>query len=207
MKPWKLIALRLLLACLFGGAVTWTALSAGHQQARNSILEYPQQRTRQTLSLIVQAVDAYRERNHTLPRSLSQLKAETGNEDYSQYSDGWGRPFVYTVRGTHYLVASYGRDGRPGGTGWDVDTTSDNPRPPDSGLTFRQFLTNPDTRDMVESACVSGVVAGLLCLVTVRPKTLTWRSAISLTVQVVVTLGAAAWVAMVITALHIPSGH
>jgi general secretion pathway protein G len=37
--------------------------------------------------------------------------------------DPWGRPYVYRTPGTKgdYEVVSYGRDGRPGGTGEDAD--------------------------------------------------------------------------------------
>jgi len=206
MKPWKLIVLRLLIAFLFGGLVTWIALSAGRREAENSILESPQRETRHVLPMIVQAVDASCQKTHSLPRSLSQVKLGQ-DSDCSQIRDGWGRPFIYTVQGTHYRVVSYGQDGKPGGVGWDADISSDNPHPPKPQMTFHNFLTSPYTQDMVKTAYISGVLAGLLCLVTVRPKTLTWRSTLGLTVQIVATLAAAAWVAMVITALHVPSGH
>lgn len=207
MKPWKLVVLRLLLACLFGGAITALALSAGQSEAAHSILESRQATTRHTLTQINKAIADYHLTHHTLPRSLSQLKTEAGDRDYSQYPDGWGRPFVCTVRGTHSLVTSYGRDGKPGGTGWDTDLTSDNPHPPNDGLTFRQFLTYPETQDLVQWACISGILASLLCWFTVQPQTLTWRSSLGLAGQVLVTLAAAAVIAMAITVLHIPSGH
>ncbi len=37
--------------------------------------------------------------------------------------DPWGRPYVYTQPGSHgdFDLMSYGRDGRPGGTGEDAD--------------------------------------------------------------------------------------
>jgi general secretion pathway protein G len=38
-------------------------------------------------------------------------------------TDPWGRPFVYVQPGQHgdFDLSSYGRDGRPGGTGEDAD--------------------------------------------------------------------------------------
>jgi general secretion pathway protein G len=41
--------------------------------------------------------------------------------------DPWGHPYVYQVPGTKgdYAVISYGRDGRPGGTGEDADISSE----------------------------------------------------------------------------------
>lgn len=41
--------------------------------------------------------------------------------------DPWGRPYVYQQPGTHgedFDLLSYGKDGRPGGTGEDADITS-----------------------------------------------------------------------------------
>jgi general secretion pathway protein G len=42
-------------------------------------------------------------------------------------ADPWGRPYVYEQPGTHggdFDLQSYGRDGRPGGTGEDADVTN-----------------------------------------------------------------------------------
>jgi general secretion pathway protein G len=40
--------------------------------------------------------------------------------------DPWGRPYVYEQPGTHsdFDLMSYGKDGRPGGTGEDADVTN-----------------------------------------------------------------------------------
>jgi general secretion pathway protein G len=40
--------------------------------------------------------------------------------------DPWGRPYVYEQPGTHsdFDLLSYGKDGRPGGTGEDADVTN-----------------------------------------------------------------------------------
>jgi general secretion pathway protein G len=41
--------------------------------------------------------------------------------------DPWGRPYVYQQPGTHggdFDLQSYGKDGRPGGTGEDADLTN-----------------------------------------------------------------------------------
>ena len=41
-------------------------------------------------------------------------------------ADPWGRPYVYQQPGTHgdFDLFSYGKDGRPGGTGEDADITN-----------------------------------------------------------------------------------
>ncbi len=41
--------------------------------------------------------------------------------------DPWGNPYIYTSPGTHgndYEIVSYGRDGQPGGEGYDADVES-----------------------------------------------------------------------------------
>ncbi len=41
-------------------------------------------------------------------------------------ADPWGRPYVYQQPGSHgdFDLLSYGKDGRPGGTGEDADLTN-----------------------------------------------------------------------------------
>ena len=42
-------------------------------------------------------------------------------------ADPWGRPYVYQLPGTHggdFDLFSYGKDGRPGGSGEDADVTN-----------------------------------------------------------------------------------
>ncbi len=42
-------------------------------------------------------------------------------------ADPWGRPYVYALPGTHggdFDLMSYGKDGRPGGSGEDADITN-----------------------------------------------------------------------------------
>ncbi len=42
-------------------------------------------------------------------------------------ADPWGRPYVYALPGTHggdFDLMSYGKDGRPGGSGEDADVTN-----------------------------------------------------------------------------------
>ena len=42
-------------------------------------------------------------------------------------ADPWGRPYLYQQPGTHnvdFELQSYGKDGRPGGTGEDADLTN-----------------------------------------------------------------------------------
>jgi hypothetical protein len=113
---------------------------------------------------------------------------------------------VVSIDGTNLLATSYGRDGKPGGEGLDCDLTSLNPKPAGSLLTFKQFLSERLARGMVITCFVCGGLTFLLSLVTVKlPASRTgWTAAI---LKIGVTIIAAAFVASMIAALHIPSGH
>jgi hypothetical protein len=63
---------------------------------------------------VVLAVDAYREAQKANPPSLNALVPSylTGAHTFS---DSWGRPLVYYATETHYILASYGKNGVPDG--------------------------------------------------------------------------------------------
>ena len=113
-QPWKMLGLRLLLASLFGCAITAPALSAGRNEAQHLIFGRDRSVTSYTLTQLNKAIADYRLTHHALPRSLSQLRTGVGDGDYSRLPDGWGYPISYTVRGTHYLVTSYGQAAQAG---------------------------------------------------------------------------------------------
>jgi general secretion pathway protein G len=84
------------------------------------------------------ALDLYRVDIKRLPTSEEGLKAllekpdgiENWRGPYLKKSqaivDPWGRPFIYRRPGEHgeYDLSSYGADGRPGGTGEDLDVSN-----------------------------------------------------------------------------------
>ena len=94
------------------------------------------------IELLGLALDAYRLDNDYYPATaegLEALRALPSGEPQARNwrgpylrkaipLDPWGRPYVYfcpgTVNPTSYDLASYGRDGQPGGTGEDADVTS-----------------------------------------------------------------------------------
>jgi general secretion pathway protein G len=89
---------------------------------------------RAQIDSLEKAIDQYRLDNRHYPSTEQGLEAlmtrpanETGwNGPYLRKavpSDPWGRPYVYRSPGqkAEYEVVSYGRDGKPGGTGEDAD--------------------------------------------------------------------------------------
>ena len=93
------------------------------------------------------ALDAYRLDNHQYPSTAQGLAAlmtlPTGDPPAANWrgpylrralpNDPWGHPYVYRSPGDSvpngYDLLSFGRDGKPGGTGEDQDITSWGPNP------------------------------------------------------------------------------
>jgi len=78
---------------------------------------------RAQIDALEKAVDQYRLDNRRYPTSEEGLAAVQPYLKKTLPNDPWGRPYVYRVPGekAEYEVLSYGRDGKPGGTGEDAD--------------------------------------------------------------------------------------
>jgi len=71
------------------------------------------------------AIVSYRLKEKRLPASLQDLLPYLDSNEIPK--DPWNNDYIYTVEGSSkFLITSYGADGRPGGTGYDADITSDN---------------------------------------------------------------------------------
>lgn len=57
--------------------------------------------------------------NDSLPTTPGQLPQMAGYDNST--TDRWGRPIIWRVDGDTVTLTSYGRDGKPGGTGEDED--------------------------------------------------------------------------------------
>ena len=78
---------------------------------------------RAQIDALEKAVDQYRLDNRRYPTSEEGLAAVQPYLKKTLPNDPWGRPYLYRVPGdkAEYEVFSYGRDGKPGGTGEDAD--------------------------------------------------------------------------------------
>jgi len=121
--------------------------------------------------------------------------------------DGWGRPFLYSVDGTRYVITSLGRDAKPGGIGLDCDLSNRDAWPRQAVPTLGQFLVHRVTRGMIFTCLTCGVLAGLLSLITVKPSALESRAVLSLLVKLGVTVLGALFAADMMSFLHIPNYH
>ena len=78
---------------------------------------------RAQIDALEKAIDQYRLENRRYPTSEEGLAAVQPYLKKTLPNDPWGRPYVYRIPGEKaaYEVLSYGRDGKPGGTGEDAD--------------------------------------------------------------------------------------
>lgn len=192
------LVLRLLTACTVGFFIAGTAYVCAFYNQRDSYgLIHGEPYLLQHLQ---SAIETHREKTGSLPASLVEVEQLKGKlNDKGQFLNGWNHPYQYKVDGDKYVLYSLGKDGKPGGEGLDADLyAGDWPEPP----TFSQFMFDLPTRGVMAACILSGVCAGLICLAQRRD--LSWRSFL-------IRLGATAigtiLIAVVISFLHIPSGH
>ncbi len=78
---------------------------------------------RAQIDALEKAVDQYRLDNRRYPTSEEGLAAVQPYLKKTLPNDPWGRPYLYRIPGekTDYEIVSYGRDGKPGGSGEDAD--------------------------------------------------------------------------------------
>jgi hypothetical protein len=141
-----------------------------------------------------------------LPVSLDEVKAQFG--DSERWNDPWGNPVQFRVRDDHWMLSSQGRDGKPGGTGFDADYTYNLTSPSDLQPTLWQFLSDPKFRD----AGICPLLAALVMWVTLvraPPRHLKGDPSgmLRLVLYAFVVGLAAIYGGVSLAALHIPNGH
>lgn len=209
----KNFPLRFFIAGCVWLVISGLSLYVAWQQANHSIAWDRQWETRHQLENMGKAIIAFQEKFHSSPTNFEQLHGMTNEVPEMEmwfpegFTDGWQHPFIFQNTGTNSLIVSYGADGKPGGIGIDCDLTSDNPRPKESSPTFTQFWGNKECEDMIDWSFICGGLAALLSLLTVRVPNLTKRGIIILVLSLCATLVGAFFITIIITGLHIPSGH
>jgi hypothetical protein len=207
------VLFRVLAATIVGVSVAGLSLFAAWRQGGDaSAASLEQWHTRYDLRHLNECLTQYQQQFHRSPSSLAQLLAMTSGtppaEDYPWLRDGWKRPFLFSTDGTNCLITSLGRDGKPGGRGLDWDLTNRHGWPNEAFPTFHQFFFEmPKVRGMIASCFVCGGLAFLLCFRTAKMPELTWPGLTLLGFRLLLTIIGAVVVAIVITALHVPSGH
>lgn len=163
----------------------------------------------------------------TPPKSLEELSVQyEGYKFRNSWSrmvrdgvlvDGWGRPYIFESDETTFTLITLGRDGLPGGTGFDrdrsvwnfrdsqLDYNTDFVNPPKP--TLRQFLFELPTKGMIASCMLSGLITFLAALVIIRPKYLSAHNIPALLINIIGLSLVTVIFALLIMQLHIPSGH
>lgn len=203
----KHVLLRLLLSAMAGITVASLAtLVAWHTIGPIDYVRVSQWRTELTFSTLEAAIFDYVRNTGALPATLADLRTveDSWVREPDELLDGWGRPLEYSTDGTHYTIASYGRDGRPGGDGLDSDLSTD--KGP-SAPTLIQFLTDCPTGGIVGMCVLSGIGTSILCWCIAQPEQLSRDRALTIAFKITVTMIGAFIMGMVLAALHIPSGH
>jgi hypothetical protein len=169
--------------------------------------------TQQLLELMKPLIEAYCTKTKTVPQSRVELRHTMERYSFTCNEDGipldtWGHPFLYSVKEGHPVVTSYGRDGKPGGVGFDCDLSSDDKSLPRENMpTFFQFLVHPAAKGIVSACLACGVLAFLVSLVTVNPAALHGWAILSLIVKLTVTILGTLFVAFIMSIAEIPNYH
>jgi len=207
------LLLRILIAIGVWLLVSGISLYVAWQQANHSIAWIEQWQTRRELKDLELAITTYQQKSNSFPHNFEQLLAMTNDvpsveiQSERGFVDGWQHPLVFSNAGMTCLIISYGRDGKPGGKGIDCDLTSKNPYPKESVPTFGQFYDNKEMGGMIFSSFFSGALAAFLSFLTVRIPNLNRRGVMILVSSLGATLIGTVFVASMITAVHVPSGH
>lgn len=154
-------------------------------------------------------LDEYVSENGRPPAKLGDLKVgkEIGWNTPGQVLDPWGNPYEYTRQDGTPVVYSYGRDGRLGGVGLDSDLYSDGRTAEDSLPTFWQFSTELPSSGVIGTCLVAGMLASAVCLMLTRDTQLRKVKPAAIARRVTITVLASVVTAVLISFLHIPTGH
>lgn len=199
---------RILLGAVVWSIITGIALYVAWQNACDApAAKFEQYQTQHRLKEIATAVSEYRQTYGVDPTSANDLAKMTNHAFEGNILDGWGRALLFTVDHSNLVATSYGRDGRSGGAGLDCDLTSTNWTPKEAKPTFKQFLYAMPTGGMVTSAVVSGACGFLIAVLVIKSDDFESDNFLSFIGKVAAILICATFIAVVITALHVPSGH
>ncbi len=233
-NEWRLHPLTRVLLSLSVGIVVFAIASFGaYRQFCSSAVQYAQRLTFSDMDRLREAIDRYRLERKALPANLGDLP----HESFRRWTrtgvpgDWWGHPLHYWTDGSHYRVSSYGRDGKSGGIGLDLDLSTDmipqrnvakvnRPQlppllPRQATPTFQQFVSdrgeNAGTgsgRMMFLMTILTAAIAFALSSHTLRAPDPARLPVLGMIVRLFVTaIGTLIVAFMYIIPAHIPSGH
>jgi hypothetical protein len=165
----------------------------------------PQATTQEHLDRLAKGLEQYHESKGRWPATLAELgELESLHwlNDPRSRRDEWGHELLYLPGPDHPVVRSLGRDGQPGGTGFDHDLTGGEPIADAASASLGDFLREQPSRGMMLTCALAAtaVFAFTFLLLWFNPRP---RPAV---VQVVACTVFATLAAIVMSAVHIPTG-
>lgn len=153
-------------------------------------------------------LEAYQKQGKPLPATLEEVNTALGGQYLVPRLDPWGRPYHYAVEQGEYRFWTEGRDGQPGGVGWDGDFTCTKEGLVESpSVPLGQFLTAPESRPALGFCLATGIVAGLILLVQLRPAAAHPPHPLALIISLVAIIGASMLLALFLSVIYLPSTH
>jgi hypothetical protein len=152
-------------------------------------------------------LDEHRAAVGRYPDTLAGLRVKEARvDDADRVVDIWRNPYVYRVDADGYTLYSLGRDGRGGGDGIDADVYPTAAGRPQAVATFWQFATELETAGVKFVCAMAGVAAFIMCQVlgVGRPSGSSRKAQV---LKGTATAVAAVLAAVVISFLHLPTGH
>ncbi len=199
MSESKRLLIRLGLSLAFGLCVAWVPLGLAVGGARSRDIWFRRSATRASFKGIDRALHQHFKQHKRFPAQLKTVSPSP--------LDGWGRPFLYSVRANKPLVESLGRDGVRGGIGMDADLSNQNPKPAASHVPFLARIVEPDALQMSLVAVLCGSIAGVLFFAGSKEQKFAPRTWPLFGTCVLLAFALAAFGASFITLMHTPSGH
>lgn len=193
------LLVRLLLSGSVGLCVAFVPLWLVVGGADSRDIWFRRQATRTQFKRVDQLLADYRRQHGRYPATLKVF-------GYSAL-DGWGQPFLYSVRDGWPSVESLGKDGVRGGIGMNADLSSINPKPAASQVPFLKRVSDSDALPMSFAALGCGVVAAWMTLAGLQSQTFELRTWPLLGLSLLLSAGMAVVGAILITVGHTPSGH
>lgn len=210
MPSLRTVAVRLLTATVVGVVISLTAYLAAWHQYRGFYFADIQWMEVHDLEVLHETLELHHKKTGVYPSRLEDLDPIASAQfrkrtDEDKLVDLWRNPFQYSSDGTQYTLYSLGRDGQPGGDGLDADIYGRGKQ--DFLPTLVQFTTDPMSRGFRFTCEMAGLSGFALCLVLGLGKTWSRQSLLKNLVGLAVTAGACVFAAVVMSFLHIPSGH
>jgi hypothetical protein len=138
---------------------------------------------------------------------VKQRDVMLDRDEDGQAVDGWGKPIHYEVEDGSYRLYSLGRDDLPGGTGEDADLYARHVDAANESFTLWEFTTCSGTKGIQLCCLLAGVLSFPFCLLGVRRGVANRVSPAKVLVAHGVTAVFAFLAAIVISVIHLPSGH